>query len=283
MAGPPGRSIPLSRRRTLGGWWRSRRWLRDFRDIPGNAPGLPVQDGHTPSGLFPRPAATVSGVQPAVGAVADSGFAQFFTSNGNGTCACRTRYGGIPTKPGPPPTAHPPSTPSMISSRITGAQTHRPGRRCTRWPTRRCWSIAGGRVGGGKGAGQGAPGAGVHQTTYQGGVGAGPAAGQDPGTAEKVQSGAAGGGPEDAGRGCQPAADCRRLRVFPQPRPAVVPAGRCDTMIRATTVASSQPHPPRGLAGKPLAGFRATPSRRIPVLCGMIVSVIRFNNQLLHR
>ena len=39
----------------------------------------------------------------------------------------------------------------------------------------------------------------------------------------------------------------------------------------------------RGLAGKPLAGFRATPSRRIPVLCGMIVYVIRFNNQLLHR
>ena len=67
MAGPPGRSIPLSRRRTLGGWRRSRRWLRDFRDIPGNAPGLPVQDGHTLSGLFPR---------PAVGAVADSGFAQ---------------------------------------------------------------------------------------------------------------------------------------------------------------------------------------------------------------
>ena len=71
-----GRSIPLSRRRTLGGWWRSRRWLRDFRDIPGNAPGLPVQDGHTLSGLFPRPAATVSGVQPAAGAVADSGIAQ---------------------------------------------------------------------------------------------------------------------------------------------------------------------------------------------------------------
>ena len=32
--------------------------------------------------------------------------------------------------------------------------------RCARWSTRRCWSIAGGRVGGGKGAGQGAPGAG---------------------------------------------------------------------------------------------------------------------------
>ena len=39
----------------------------------------------------------------------------------------------------------------------------------------------------------------------------------------------------------------------------------------------------RGLAGKPLAGFRATPDRRIIVLCGMIVSVIRFKNPLLHR
>ena len=57
-------------------------------------------------------------------------------SPGNGTCACRTRYGGIPTKPGAPPTAHPPSTPSMMSSRITGAQTHRPG-------PRRFWPSAG--------------------------------------------------------------------------------------------------------------------------------------------
>ena len=40
---------------------------------------------------------------------------------------------------------------------------------------------------------------------------------------------------------------------------------------------------PRSLAGKPLAGFRATRSRRIIVLCGMIVSVIRFKNPLLHR
>ena len=99
--------------------------------------------------------------------------------------------------------------------------------------------------------------------------------GQDPGTAEKGQSGAAGGGPEDAGRGCQPAADCRRLRVFPQHRPTVVPAGRCDTMIRAATVASSQPHPPRSLAGKPLAGFCATPIRRKPVLWGTVVHVLR--------
>ena len=28
---------------------------------------------------------------------------------------------------------------------------------------------------------------------------------------------------------------------------------------------------PRGLAGKPLAGFRATPSRRITVLYGMVM------------
>ena len=40
---------------------------------------------------------------------------------------------------------------------------------------------------------------------------------------------------------------------------------------------------PRSLAGKPLAGFRATPDRRIIVLCGMIVSVIWFKNPLLHR
>ena len=42
-------------------------------------------------------------------------------------------------------------------------------------------------------------------------------------------------------------------------------------------------HVARSLAGKPLAGFRATPSRRIPVLYGMVVYAIRFNNQLLHR
>ena len=40
--------------------------------------------------------------------------------------------------------------------------------------------------------------------------------------------------------------------------------------------------PTRSLAGKPLAGFRATPCRRIPVLYGMTVSVIRFKNPLLH-
>ena len=39
----------------------------------------------------------------------------------------------------------------------------------------------------------------------------------------------------------------------------------------------------RSLAGKPLAGFRATPSRRNPVLYGMVVYGIRFKNPLLHR
>ena len=47
--------------------------------------------------------------------------------------------------------------------------------------------------------------------------------------------------------------------------------------------AGTREGPPRSLAGKPLAGFRATPSRRIPVLYGMVVYAIRFNNQLLHR
>ena len=40
---------------------------------------------------------------------------------------------------------------------------------------------------------------------------------------------------------------------------------------------------PRSLAGKPLAGFRATPDRRIIALFGIIVSVIRFKNPQLHR
>ena len=40
---------------------------------------------------------------------------------------------------------------------------------------------------------------------------------------------------------------------------------------------------PRSLAGKPLAGFRATPSRRNPVLYGMVVYAMSFKNPLLHR
>ena len=40
---------------------------------------------------------------------------------------------------------------------------------------------------------------------------------------------------------------------------------------------------PRSLAEKPLAGFRATPSRRIPVLYGMVMYIIRVKNPLLHR
>ena len=39
----------------------------------------------------------------------------------------------------------------------------------------------------------------------------------------------------------------------------------------------------RGLAGKPLAGFRTTPSRRITVVYGVIVYAIRFKTSSLHR
>ena len=58
------------------------------------------------------------------------------------------------------------------------------------------------------------------------------------------------------------------------------PAGQKTQSLR---VLNHRRNSPRSLAGKPLAGFRATPSRRIPVLYGMVVYVIRFNNQLLHR
>ena len=39
----------------------------------------------------------------------------------------------------------------------------------------------------------------------------------------------------------------------------------------------------RGLAGKPLAGFCTTPSRRITVVYGVIVYAIRFKTPSLHR
>ena len=41
--------------------------------------------------------------------------------------------------------------------------------------------------------------------------------------------------------------------------------------------------PPRGLAGKPSAGFCTTPSRRITVVYGVIVYAIRFKTPSLHR
>ena len=50
-----------------------------------------------------------------------------------------------------------------------------------------------------------------------------------------------------------------------------------------STCSGLLPFDTRSLAGKPLAGFRATPDRRIIALFGMIVSVIRFKNPQLHR
>ena len=52
---------------------------------------------------------------------------------------------------------------------------------------------------------------------------------------------------------------------------------------RTSTILGPRPTTPRSLAGKPLAGFRATPSRRIPVLYGMVMYIIRVKNPLLHR
>ena len=43
------------------------------------------------------------------------------------------------------------------------------------------------------------------------------------------------------------------------------------------------PRWPRGLAGKPLAGFCTTPSRSITVVYGVIVYAIRFKTPSLHR
>ena len=57
----------------------------------------------------------------------------------------------------------------------------------------------------------------------------------------------------------------------------------CSAVMTPKDIAEDPHYQARSLAGKPLAGFRATPDRRIIVLCGMIVSVIRFKNPLLHR
>ena len=51
-------------------------------------------------------------------------------------------------------------------------------------------------------------------------------------------------------------------------RSGALNTGRCNT---------------RGVAGKPLAGFCTTPSRRITVVYGVIVYAIRFKNPSLHR
>ena len=114
---------------------------------PAVAPGFPRHPGQCawpPGAGRPHP----FGPLPSPGSYGLRGAAGSGGSCGFGICANlrnsspppktgptpRARYGGIPTKPGAPPTAHPPSTPSMMSSRITGAQTHRPGPRLF-WPS----------------------------------------------------------------------------------------------------------------------------------------------------
>ena len=73
-------------------------------------------------------------------------------------------------------------------------------------------------------------GTGVHQEENQGGLGAGPPAGEGPGTAQKVQRRSGGGNPEDARGRRQPPANRRRLRVLAQHRPEGPAAGRDCTM-----------------------------------------------------
>ena len=65
----------------------------------------------------------------------------------------------------------------------------------------------------------------------------------------------------------------------------LVESGRSVLFAPAYRLVQSLPRPPpgqalhqagpRSLAGKPLAGFCATPIRRIPVLCGTVVHVLR--------
>ena len=49
----------------------------------------------------------------------------------------------------------------------------------------------------------------------------------------------------------------------------------CPAPVRRGTSVWRRSWPPRSLAGKPLAGFYATPIRRITVLCGTVVHVLR--------
>ena len=50
---------------------------------------------------------------------------------------------------------------------------------------------------------------------------------------------------------------------------------RCTGRRASGRFTSEETHPPRSLAGKPLAGFCATPIRRKPVLWGTVVHVLR--------
>ena len=100
---------------------------------PAVAPGFPRHPGQCawpPGAGRPHP----FGPLPSPGSYGLRGAAASGGSCGFGNCANLRNsstppetgpapvgpdMGGIPTKPGAPPTAHPPSTPSMMSSRIT--------------------------------------------------------------------------------------------------------------------------------------------------------------------
>ena len=62
-----------------------------------------------------------------------------------------------------------------------------------------------------------------------------------------------------------------------QEPPTAEPAAAESSRPSLTPIQSPGPETiaPRSLAGKPLAGFYATPIRRITVLCGTVVHVLR--------
>ena len=71
-------------------------------------------------------------------------------------------------------------------------------------------------------------------------------------------------------------------RCFPTIKPAI-DSGKPPKIKIQLRMGTQTKIIARGLAGKPLAGFCTTPSRRITVVYGVMVHAIRSNNFLLHR
>ena len=78
-------------------------------------------------------------------------------------------------------------------------------------------------------------------------------------------------------------ASSSRPKVWSQGSAAIVRAASRVHLIARCSRAPCWPSTPRGLAGKPLAGFCTTPSRRITVVYGVISYAIRFKTPSLHR
>ena len=97
---------------------------------------------------------------------------------------------------------------------------------------------------------------------------------------------------KEAGEACGPSGrrrSCRTRRRRSLDCHRDTSDGECKQRPRPAAWARALPDTaaawawPRSLAGKPLAGFRATSTRRKPVLFGIIIYVIRFTHPLLYR